>query len=85
MAVEMNCMAISSPVLNTFRKISQSKMNRMDCFSRFNALPCRNDKKLTLFDEKNRARTMADEIREVFKNEGEWYIKYLDSLEEKFK
>jgi len=41
-------------------------------------------KKLTLFDEKNRARIMADEIRQVYKNEGEWLIKYLDSLEEKF-
>jgi len=39
----MNCIAISSPVVSTSRKISHSSVNRMDNFSRLSVVPCRKD------------------------------------------
>ena len=37
----MNCMAISSPVVSTSRKISHSSVNSTDSLSRLSVLPCR--------------------------------------------
>ncbi|CFO09284.1 Uncharacterised protein [Bordetella pertussis] len=42
-ATEMNCMAISSPVLSTSRKISHRRANSTDSLSTLSIMPCRND------------------------------------------
>ena len=47
--VEMNCMAINSPVDKTFLKISQSKMNNMECFNMLSRMPWRNVRVRTFF------------------------------------
>ena len=47
MAVEINCMAINSPVVSTFRKISHNRINNIDCFNKLSMLPCRKDNELT--------------------------------------
>ncbi len=43
-ATEMNCIAISSPVLSTSRKINHSNANSTASFSRLSVVPCRNDR-----------------------------------------
>jgi hypothetical protein len=42
-ATEMNCIAISSPVLSTLRKMSHSRANRIASRSKLSVVPCRND------------------------------------------
>lgn len=48
-AVEINCMLISSPVDRTFLKINHNKVNKIECFRRLSVLPCKNESDRTRF------------------------------------
>ncbi len=49
MVVEMNCIEISSPVVRTFRNISQSRMKRIELFRMESVVPCRKVSVRTFF------------------------------------